>query len=108
MSETSVFDWQNIFDSTAGCDVQIRRRNGIEHGVILYAEPENCRAVLLNYIRSNPPEPSVRLTLMLPGSAAISPGDTLTWENTEYEVQAVERCIAISGAVIAHRCSVTL
>ena len=107
MSETSVFDWQDIFTSECADKTVLRRKSGVENGVIVYGEPVECQAVLICCSKSDPALPAVRLTLLLPGSAPdVAPGDLVNWNGQDYELDSVELCISISGEVIARRCSV--
>ena len=106
MSESSVFEWLDIFDSAAGEWAAVRHQisdngDGIRH----YDAPQAVRMVRISTIQScENDEMRLKLVLLLPGTAAVKAGDLIIVDGRRCEVCSVELCSAVSGEIIARKC----
>ena len=110
MKESGVFEWLDIFESSSAETAAIcRLLPDLGDGVRRYDSPQSIRVVRTSARQSGADEGrSLKIVVLIPGcTPAIKSGDLLQLAGNSCEIGSVEYCTAVSGEVIARKCTVS-
>ena len=105
----SVFNWLEIFKSPIAKTVEIHPANPhLNDGLLHYRCSGKCSGIeLKRELSDNSGSRSTTLVILLEGARPeLFPGDKITVDGESYILARVELCRAVSGEIIARRCTV--